>query len=181
MGKRLSKIVTRTGDDGSTGLAGGERVAKTHPRIEAIGDVDELNAQLGVLLALPLPAALQAPLAQLQQRLFDLGGELAMPSIALLGDTEVAALDAALTELNAALPPLREFVLPGGTPAAAACHVARAVARRVERRLWALHASEPLRQPLLLYANRLSDYLFVVARVLARGEGSSEPTWTGSR
>lgn len=177
MGHRLSKIVTRTGDDGSSGLATGERLPKYHARFAAIGDVDELNSQIGVLLSHGLPPALQSELTHCQHVLFNLGGELSMPGTALVTDAEVARLDGAIEAVNAHLPPLKEFVLPGGWPPAAACHVARAVARRAERSLWALHAQAPLNDNGLRYLNRLSDYLFVAARSLARADGATEPTW----
>lgn len=178
MGHRLSKIVTRTGDSGSSGLANGERLPKTHARFAAMGDVDELNSQIGLLLAQPLPAAIQASLRQTQHELFNLGGELAMPGHALVSESQVARLDAQLATLNAQLPPLREFVLPGGSPAAAQAHVARAVARRAERALWTLHAQTPTNEYGLQYLNRLSDYLFVVARTLARAQGGEELSWS---
>lgn len=177
MGHRLSKIVTRTGDTGTTGLASGERVAKFDPRIQAIGDTDELNSQLGVLLAQTLPPGLRKTLEREQHALFNLGGELSMPGTALMSQADVERLEEAVEALNASLPPLKEFVLPGGNAAAAACHVARAVARRVERRLWELHAQTPVNDCALRYANRLSDYLFVAARTLARLDGGREPTW----
>lgn len=177
MGHRLSKIVTRTGDDGTSGLANGERLPKHHARFAALGDVDELNSQIGLLLTHGLPPSLQAELTHCQHALFNLGGELSMPGATLVTDDEVARLDAAIEALNAKLPPLREFVLPGGSPAAAACHVARAVARRAERSLWALHAQAPLGPSSLRYLNRLSDFLFCAARTLAREAGGAEPTW----
>lgn len=182
MGNRLSKIVTRTGDTGTTGLATGGRVKKSDLRIAAMGDVDELNCQLGVLLALPrLPDATRATLNRLQHELFNLGGELAMPGHALMGDADVARLEAEVAALNAKLPPLKEFVLPGGNPAGAQAHLARAVARRVERALWRLHEAEPHNAASLRYANRLSDYLFCLARTLARRGGSREITWNHQR
>lgn len=177
MGNRLSKIVTRTGDTGSTGLATGERVPKFDTRIHAMGDVDELNSQIGLLLTYGLPAPLRTTLQREQHTLFNLGGELSMPGNAFITDDDVQRLEAAVEALNQSLPPLKEFVLPGGNAPAAVCHVARAVARRVERQLWALHAQQPQNEPLLRYANRLSDYLFVAARTLARVDGGLEPTW----
>lgn len=177
MGHRLSKIVTRTGDDGTTGLATGERVPKFDLRIQAIGDTDELNSHIGVLLAQVLPPLLRRRLEREQHSLFNLGGELSMPGSALLQAADVERLEAAVEELNEQLPPLKEFVLPGGNAPAAACHVARAVARRVERRLWELHAQSPVNEHALRYANRLSDYLFVAARTLARLDGGRELTW----
>jgi len=171
MGHRLSKIVTRTGDAGETGLATGERIAKTHARVTAMGDIDELNCCLGLLLEVPLPQAVRAALAPCQHELFNLGGELSMPPAALVTETHVLRLDQALADLNATLPPLKEFVLPGGGEAAARAHLARAVARRAERALWALHAAEGANLHGLHYANRLSDLLFVASRVLARQAG----------
>lgn len=177
MGNRLSKIVTRTGDAGQTGLATGARLPKTHARVHAMGEVDELNCHIGALLAHALPDAVRERLAQTQHELFNLGGELALPGQALVRDEDVAALDTALDTLNASLPPLKEFVLPGGSPACAQAHLARAVARRAERALWQLHAQEPLAPNPMRYLNRLSDYLFVCARVLARTGGGSEVIW----
>lgn len=218
MSPRLSKIVTRTGDDGTTGLADGTRVPKDSTRIEAMGAVDELNSALGVLLAQPLPqpqpqgsaplVATRAWLLEVQQRLFDLGGELAVPGLSMIGDEAVSRLEDWIEQLNAQLPPLKEFVLPGGGPAASCCHLARTICRRAERRCWALvHAAAPPQaapQPKaaarrsraakatasaaaagaatvsaasLRYLNRLSDFLFVLARLYARAAGSSEPLW----
>lgn len=181
MGNRLSKIVTRTGDDGSTGLGDGSRVPKHSARIEAMGTVDELNCALGELRAHPLPAALAATagLLEIQQELFDLGGELAVPGLNLIDQARVERLESAIEQLNQDLPPLREFVLPGGSPAAAACHTARAVCRRAERRCWALSGPDAVNPAALRYLNRLSDLLFVLARRLARAEGGSEVLWRG--
>lgn len=183
MGHRLSKIVTRTGDDGTTGLGDGRRVAKDCARIEAIGTVDELNCALGALRAHPLPQALeeQAGVLELQQELFDLGGELAIPGTALIEERNVERLELVIERLNAELPPLRDFVLPGGRPAAAACHMARAVCRRAERCCWALARAEVVSPASLRYLNRLSDLLFVLARRLARADGGSEVLWRGRR
>ncbi len=182
MGKRLTKIYTRTGDDGSTGLGSGERVRKDSPRIEACGSIDELNSTLGVLLATAgLPGPLAADFAAIQHRLFDLGAELAVPGRVVLDDGDVSALENLLDQYNAPLPPLQDFVLPGGNPAAAAAHVARAVCRRTERRGWALARSEPVNPASLRYLNRLSDLLFVIARVLARQDGGSEVIWQARR
>ena len=185
MANRLSKIVTRTGDDGTTGLGDGSRLPKDAARIEAIGAVDELNSALGVLLALDLPAtpATRDWLLDVQHRLFDLGGELAVPGMALVTPERVAVLEERIEEINAALPPLKEFVLPGGTPAAAACHLARAICRRAERRCWTLQRTQPhagATAP-LQYLNRLSDLLFVLARVYARAGGGSEVLWRHQR
>ena len=183
MGNRLSKIVTRTGDDGTTGLADGSRVGKDCARVEAMGTVDELNCALGVLLAQPLPQPLvaEARLLEIQQELFDLGGELALPSVTRMDSAAVQRLEATIEQLNATLPPLREFVLPGGSPAAAACHSARAICRRAERRCWTLHRSEPMNSASLHYLNRLSDLLFVLARTLARAQGAGERLWRHQR
>jgi cob(I)alamin adenosyltransferase len=173
----LTRIYTRTGDDGTTGLGTGERIPKDSPRIEAIGTVDELNSLLGTVLAHGLDVDLRTSLETVQNDLFDLGGELSIPGSKALVSAQVSALESALDRLNATLPPLQEFVLPGGTPAAAACHVARSVCRRAERRLWALGRTDTVNPVSQCYLNRLSDLLFVLARVLARAEGSSEPTW----
>lgn len=181
MGNRLSKIVTRTGDAGTTGLTGGGRVPKAHARVHAMGEVDELNCQLGVLLTQRLSRRDQAMLLKIQQDLFNLGGELSMPGHALMGPDDVVRLEAHVERLNAKLPPLKEFVLPGGNSGAAAAHLARAVSRRTERALWTLHGREPLNQHALRYANRLSDLLFVLARTLARARGGREVTWDHSR
>jgi cob(I)alamin adenosyltransferase len=177
MGHRLSKIVTRTGDKGETGLASGERLPKSAPRVQALGEVDELNCAVGLLLVQELPDALRASLALVQHELFDLGGELSMPGSALIHESELMRLERELQQLNDDLPPLKEFVLPGGNPPAAAAHLARAVARRAERAVWALHALEPLSPLAPQYLNRLSDYLFVCSRVLARLHGGGEVTW----
>ncbi len=184
MGNRLSKIYTRTGDDGTTGLGDGSRVPKDHPRVEAYGTVDECNSALGVVLAVPgLPDGIRGLLTGIQHELFDLGGELCIPGHRAIGDEHVARLEQALDRLNEDLPPLKEFILPGGGPAAAACHVARAICRRAERRCWTLAredetavAPQPMR-----YLNRLSDLLFVAARVLARHESGSEVLWKHER
>jgi cob(I)alamin adenosyltransferase len=182
MGNRLSRIVTRTGDDGSTGLGDGTRVPKDAARIEAIGSVDELNCTLGVLLSNELhdePAV--ACLTEVQHDLFDLGGELAIPGSSILNEERVAWLDAQLELFNRSLPPLKEFVLPGGGTAASASHIARAVCRRAERYCWTLARSEPLALAALHYLNRLSDLLFVLARRFARAERGSEPMWNRAR
>jgi cob(I)alamin adenosyltransferase len=181
MGNRLTRIATRTGDDGSTGLADGSRVAKSHRRVAAMGDVDELNSQLGLLLTEPLPDDARALLREVQHQLFNLGGELSLPGQALLQANAVAALDQALERHNATLPPLAEFILPGGTRSAAIAHVARTVARRAERALVALGETEDVRPEPRQYLNRLSDLLFVLARVLNRanldGLGGDDVYW----
>tara|TARA_R110000787_G_scaffold20281_17_gene60405 strand:+ start:2831 stop:3403 length:573 start_codon:yes stop_codon:yes gene_type:complete len=177
MGNRLSKIATRTGDAGTTGLTTGTRIAKHHLRVCAMGDVDELNSQIGVVLTHPLPEAVREKLTSTQQLLFNLGGELSMPGGQLVKDEDVLGFDQALEDLNEALPPLKEFIMPGGSPATAACHVARTVARRAERSAWALHEIEPVNAPVTKVLNRLSDYLFVVARTLGRADGAAESGW----
>ena len=178
MGHRLSRIYTRTGDDGSTGLGDGMRVPKEHLRVEAYGTVDEANSAVGVVLALPgLPAAVAECLTGVQHDLFDLGGELCMPGHRVMVPADVERLEEALDGFNADLPPLKDFILPGGGPAAAACHVARTVARRAERRVWALARVEQVAAEVPQYLNRLSDLLFVIARVLARHENGVEVLW----
>lgn len=181
MGNRLSKIVTRTGDDGTTGLGDGSRVPKHSARVEAMGTVDELNCAVGALRAQPLPAALDqaAGLLEIQQELFDLGGELAVPGLHLIDQAKVERLEAVIEQLNEGLPPLKEFVLPGGNPSASACHTARAICRRAERHCWALSGTESVGPAALRYLNRLSDLLFVLARRLARADGGSELLWRG--
>jgi len=175
--KRLTRIYTRTGDDGTTGLAGGERLPKDHLRIEAIGAVDELNSTIGLLRAQPLDAAIDQMLQTMQHRLFDIGGELAMPGTELLNQAQTTELERLLDELNADLPALEEFILPGGNEAAARCHLARTSARRAERQLLRLSREESVNSASSKYMNRLSDLLFVLARVLARKDGGVEITW----
>jgi cob(I)alamin adenosyltransferase len=178
MGNRLSKITTRTGDDGTTGLGDGRRVSKLDPRIEAMGALDELNSTIGVVIAVAgIPPEVGACLLDVQHDLFDLGGELCIPGHRLIREEQILRLEARLGTFNAALPPLREFILPGGGPASAACHVARAVARRAERRIWALHGPEAPGEFVPRYLNRVSDLLFVLARVLARHERGGEVLW----
>jgi len=175
---RLTRIYTRTGDDGTTGLADGQRVHKDSARIDAIGELDELNSQLGVVRALLVPGdPLDSRLAQIQHRLFDLGGELALPGQAVTQASWVERLEHWLDELNGELPSLREFVLPGGNLPAAQCHLARAVCRRAERALLRLSRAESVNSASLKYLNRLSDLLFVIARVLARRDGGQEVYW----
>jgi cob(I)alamin adenosyltransferase len=209
MANRLSQIATRTGDDGTTGLGDGTRVPKSHGRIAAMGDVDELNSHLGVLLAEPLPDDVRDLLVTIQHELFNLGGELSIPGYTLLKDDAVAALDAALAHYNAALPRLKEFILPAGTRSAALAHVARAVARRAERAVVTLAdsvavnadptsadsaavnadpasaASAAINNAPRLFLNRLSDLLFVLARVLNRanldGLGGDDVYWHSAR
>jgi len=182
MGNRLSKIYTRTGDDGSTGLGDGTRVPKDSARVEAYGTVDELNSAVGVLLAVSgLPPAISACLTEVQQQLFDLGGELCIPGHRAISASQVTQLEQALDAFNDPLPPLKEFILPGGGPAAAACHLARTIARRAERRVWTLARAEALSPEVAKYLNRLSDLLFVLARVLARHESGAEVLWRHER
>ena len=180
MGKRLSKIYTRTGDKGTTGLGDGSRIDKSHPRMELIGTVDEVNCWIGLLAAREeLDPGIREILLTLQHRLFDLGGELAMPGHQLLTEKTTEYLERRLDDLNADLPPLEEFVLPGGNLAAASCHYARTVCRRAERRLMHLSQVEPeqVGRQALKFLNRLSDLLFVMARTLARRDGQSEVYW----
>lgn len=174
---RLGKITTRTGDDGSTGLADGSRVAKNSARISALGALDELNSQLGLLLCESLPQDVAHILHSIQNDLFDLGGALATANGGELAPDRLARLDGAIARYNAELPPLREFILPGGTRAAALCHVCRTVARRAERDLVALGQAESLPVNGLSYLNRLSDLLFVLARTLNRDANLAEPQW----
>lgn len=181
MGNRLSKIYTRTGDQGTTGLGDGSRVDKDDPRVEAIGTVDELNSALALVAVQPLPPAVSDILARVQNELFDLGGELSMPGYQAIGAEQVSALEQALDTFNAGLPPLKEFILPGGGTAAAACHLARAVCRRAERRTLTLARARTVNPQGLAYLNRLSDLLFVVARVLAREAGNGEVFWQHQR
>lgn len=181
MGNRLSKIYTRTGDQGDTGLGDGSRVDKDNPRVEAFGSVDELNSHIGLLLAqTAVPADIRATLVDVQHDLFDLGGELCIPGHQAISGAHIARLEQALDALNADLPPLKEFILPGGNPAAATAHVARAVCRRAERRVVSLARHESVNAPVLGYLNRLSDLLFVIARVLARADGG-EVLWRHER
>jgi cob(I)alamin adenosyltransferase len=177
MGNRLSKIYTRTGDDGSTGLGDGSRVAKDDVRIEAIGAVDELNCTIGLVLCETLPDDIRACLVDVQHCLFDLGGELSIPGYTLLGAHHVTALETFLDELNNEMPALKEFILPGGSDAAARCHLARAVCRRAERRVITLGRTATLNAAGLHYLNRLSDLLFVMARHLNRQAGVPDVLW----
>lgn len=181
MGNRLSKIATRTGDDGTTGLGDGSRVDKDALRVQAMGDVDELNSQIGVLLCDDLPAELRNELLTIQHDLFDLGGELSIPGFALMTDAQVARLDALLERHNGMLPPLKDFILPGGSRAAAQSHVCRTVCRRAERSIVSLARVEKLHARLGQYVNRLSDLLFVLSRVLNRHAGGSDVLWEKGR
>jgi cob(I)alamin adenosyltransferase len=182
MGNRLSKIYTRTGDDGTTGLGDGSRLAKDAARVEAYGTVDELNSAVGMILSIAeLPQGITAALTEVQHDLFDLGGELCIPGSRIIKAEQVTRLEESLDGFNEGLPPLKEFILPGGGPAAAACHLARTIARRAERRAWTLAKQESLSSDLTNYLNRLSDLLFVMARVLARHEQGTEVLWRHDR
>ena len=181
MGHRLTKITTRTGDTGETGLGDGARVGKDAPRVQALGDVDELNSALGVLLAEPLPDPMRAALQGVQQDLFDLGGELSIPGHRMMRAAQVERLEAQLESWNATLTPLKEFILPGGSRAAAAAHLARAVCRRAERSVVALGRSESVSEHARQYLNRLSDLLFVAGRVLNRHAGRGDVLWRHDR
>jgi cob(I)alamin adenosyltransferase len=175
---RLTKIYTRTGDDGTTGLGDGTRVPKEHPRVEAYGTVDEANSAIGVVLAAKdIPEAIHKLLNEIQHDLFDLGGELATPGMQLIKDTHTLRIEQAIDRFNADLPTLKEFILPSGGPATAACHLARTITRRAERCTWTLARLETISSEVTRYLNRLSDLLFVLARVLARHENGSEVMW----
>jgi len=177
MGHRLSKIYTRTGDAGETGLGDGSRVPKDSLRIDLIGDIDELNSAVGTLIAHDPRAVVKQALLEIQQGLFDLGSEIAIPSHSVIDADDVAWLEQRLDELNADLPRLKEFILPGGGPGAAAAHMARAICRRAERHMVALARKEAVNAAARAYLNRLSDYLFVASRILARDEGGGEVLW----
>ena len=181
MGHRLSKIYTRTGDDGTTGLGDGTRVAKDSARVCAYGTVDEANSAIGLLLATELPDALRELLTTVQHQLFDLGGELCIPGHAAIEDADIERLEQQLDAHNAALPALKDFILPGGGEAAARCHVARTVVRRAERAAVTLAHHDAVRPQAIRYLNRLSDLLFVLARVLARDSGHGEVLWARDR
>lgn len=181
MGHRLSKITTRTGDAGDTGLGDGTRVAKHNPRIAALGDLDELNSVIGLLLAEEVPPELREALGEAQQDLFDLGGEVSIPGHSLLKEERILALEGHLESWNAGLAPLKEFILPGGTRAAAVAHLARTVCRRAERSLVALAQHEKVAEAGRRYLNRLSDLLFVAARLLNRHAGRSDVQWKHER
>jgi cob(I)alamin adenosyltransferase len=181
MGNRLSKIYTRTGDDGTTGLGDGTRVAKESARVEAYGTVDEANSAIGMVLTHSIPDAVKASLTRIQHELFDLGGELCIPGHRAIQAHHIEQLERDLDAMNDALPPLKEFILPGGGPAAAACHLARCIARRAERRVWSLARQDSIAPEVAQYLNRLSDLLFVAARVLARHENGTEVLWKHDR
>jgi cob(I)alamin adenosyltransferase len=181
MGNRLSKIYTRTGDDGTTGLADGRRIDKDSPRLEAIGCVDELNSIIGMILshdiADDIADDIEEYLTVIQHDLFDLGGELAIPDYTIMNAQQTQTLEQWLDKLNQDLPPLKEFILPAGGKATSSCHLARSVCRRTERRCVSLDRDEKLNPAILTYLNRLSDLLFVIARTLARAEGGKEVYW----
>ena len=181
MGKRLTQIATRTGDDGTTGLGDNTRVSKDSLRVHAMGDVDELNSHIGVLLCEELPAPARELLVEIQHQLFNLGGELSIPGYELLKAEAVAALDEALARYNGQLPKLEEFILPAGNRAASQAHVCRTVARRAERAVVALGGQDPLRETPRQYLNRLSDLMFVLARVFNRMNGGDDVYWKSER
>jgi cob(I)alamin adenosyltransferase len=181
MGYRLSRIYTRTGDKGSTGLGDGTRVDKDSLRVEAYGTVDELNSLIGLLVTYKVPDVIAGQLADIEHDLFDIGGELSIPGHTVLSDKQVERLEEFLDTLNAELEPLQEFILPGGTPAAAVCHLARTVCRRAERRVVSLAREETVNAAGLRYLNRLSDLLFVLARSLNRAEGVKDVLWKRER
>jgi cob(I)alamin adenosyltransferase len=181
MGNRLSKIATRTGDNGSTGLGDGSRTSKDSTRIHALGDVDELNSHIGLLLCERLPEALREELISIQHDLFDLGGELCIPGYQMITETQVKRLDGWLEKYNADLPPLKDFILPAGARSAALAHVCRTICRRAERQIVALGNSEKIHDHPRQYMNRLSDLMFVLARMLNRFEGGSDVLWHKDR
>lgn len=181
MAHRLSKITTRTGDRGETGLGDGSRVSKDSARVRALGELDELNSAIGLLLAEELPAEVAEILGEVQHDLFDLGGEVSIPGHSLLGDAQVARLEAASENWNAGLEPLKEFILPGGTRAAATAHLVRTICRRAERSLVALGEKERIGEPARRYLNRLSDLLFIAGRRLNRHAGKGDVQWRHER
>jgi cob(I)alamin adenosyltransferase len=181
MANRLSKIVTRTGDDGTTGLGDGARVGKDSLRVEVMGNLDELNCAIGCVRAEDIPRGVDAALATVQNDLFDLGGEVCIPGRSALWNAHLEEIERMVETLREPLPPLREFVLPGGTRGAAACHLARAVCRRAERSLVALGRSEAVSALSIQYMNRLSDLLFIAARTLNAAGGTPEPMWNPGR
>lgn len=177
MGNRLSKIYTRTGDDGTTALGDGSRVDKDAVRVDAYGTVDELNSAVGLLLSADPGEPIRSSLTRIQHELFDLGGELCMPGFTLVPETYIDQLESDLDDLNEDLPPLKDFILPGGSEAASRCHLARTICRRAERIVVTLGRLEEVNEHSLKYLNRLSDLLFVMARVLARNDGGKEVIW----
>lgn len=181
MGNRLTRIYTRTGDDGSTGLGDGTRVSKDSARVAAYGTVDELNSALGIVVAQAVAAPVRDLLTEIQHELFDLGGELCIPGSALITEADVTRLETRLDAFNQDLPPLKDFILPGGGLAAASCHLARTICRRAEREVVTLSRHDAVRPEAIRYLNRLSDLLFVLARVLARDGGHGEVLWRSER
>jgi len=181
MGNRLSKIYTRTGDDGSTGLGDGTRVGKDSARVTAYGTVDELNSAIGIVLACDIDERMREVLTQVQHDLFDLGGELCIPGMAMVHAPDIDRLEQTLDAFNENLPPLKDFILPGGGMAAAQCHLARTICRRAEREVVTLARHDAVRPEAVRYLNRLSDLLFVLARVLARASGHGEVLWQHER
>lgn len=181
MGNRLSKIYTRTGDDGTTGLGDGSRTQKDSLRVEAYGTVDELNSAIGVLIATLDDESLSSILLDIQHDLFDLGGELCIPGTSIIGDAQIDRLENELDKLNADLPPLKDFILPGGSLPAAQAHLARTIGRRAERRVISLARQEAVNEAAIRYLNRLSDLLFVLARITARASGVGEILWNHER
>ncbi len=181
MGNRLSKLVTRTGDDGTTGISGNQRLPKDSERIEAIGAIDELNSTIGMVLSQPIPSDIREVLSQVQHKLFDMGGELAMPECHLIEKKHLHELDSYLTTFNDRLPPLKEFVLPKGDLATTSCHLARTICRRAERRVVTLARSDEINSTVQIYLNRLSDLLFVFCRVLTRSGEQPEEMWNFER
>jgi cob(I)alamin adenosyltransferase len=181
VGNRLSRIYTRTGDDGSTGLGDGSRVSKDSARVAAYGTVDEANSAIGLVLACEIPEDVRATLVRVQHQMFDLGGELCIPGHAAIFDADIEKLETTLDGFNAHLPPLKDFILPGGGLAAAHCHLARTVCRRAEREVVTLSRHDSVRPEAIRYLNRLSDLLFVIARVLARASGHGETLWDHER
>ncbi len=181
MGNRLSKIYTRTGDDGTTGLGDGSRTQKDSLRVEAYGTVYELNSTLGMLIATIEDEGIAEILLDVQHDLFDLGGELCMPELSLIKDDHTSRIESELDKLNAALPPLKDFILPGGSLSAAQAHLARTICRRAERRVISLARQEPVNDVVIHYLNRLSDLLFVIARTAARASGAGEVLWDHDR
>jgi cob(I)alamin adenosyltransferase len=181
MGNRLSKIATRTGDNGTTGLGDGSRTTKDSLRVHAMGDVDELNSHIGLLMCEDMPPALREELVSIQHDLFDLGGELCIPGYTLIADSHVARLDALLEKYNADLPPLKDFILPAGSRAASLAHVCRTICRRAERAVVSLGSNEIINDNPKRYLNRLSDLMFVLSRVLNRFAGGSDVLWEKDR
>lgn len=181
MGNRLSKIYTKTGDQGETGLGDGTRIDKTAARVMAMGDVDELNSLLGLLITQSIADALAAHLQDIQHVLFNLGGELSIPGAELVQEKNIQRLESLIDQYNEDLPPLKEFILPGGNQAAATCHLARAVCRRAERSIITLSKTDAINQHSKIFLNRLSDLLFVVARIIARQAGGEEIYWQKDR